>query len=122
MDQSFWLWNGNLIPPLDTLSFYWKWTLQVPSPHCCKFHHHSYIFILSPFFVHYTRRDIPLVLISFKETFDFHKAAKVHIIHGLKFVLSLQYSIDKCYALALKAELYTSFYINVKITRAGTET
>jgi hypothetical protein len=25
------LWNSNFIPPLGALSFYWRWTLQVPS-------------------------------------------------------------------------------------------
>ena len=24
---------------LDTLSFYWRWILQIPSPYCRAFHH-----------------------------------------------------------------------------------
>jgi hypothetical protein len=38
LGQSFWLWGGNPIPPLDTFSFYWRWTLQVTSLHCWAFH------------------------------------------------------------------------------------
>ena len=30
--------DGNPIPPLDALSFYSRWMLQVPSPQCCAFH------------------------------------------------------------------------------------
>lgn len=37
LDQSFWLWDNNPIPPLDVLSFYWRRTLQVPFPHCWVF-------------------------------------------------------------------------------------
>ena len=32
------MWDGNLNSPLNALSFYWRWTLQVPSPHCWAFH------------------------------------------------------------------------------------
>jgi len=34
--EQFWVraFDGNLIPPLDVLFFYWRWTLQVPSPLC----------------------------------------------------------------------------------------
>ena len=31
------LWDGNLIHLLDAPLFYWKWSLQVPSPHCWAF-------------------------------------------------------------------------------------
>jgi hypothetical protein len=34
----FGLWHGNPILPLDALTFYWRWTLQVPFPHCRAFH------------------------------------------------------------------------------------
>jgi hypothetical protein len=37
LSQSFWLWDGNSIPPLDALSFHWLWTLQVPSSHYWEF-------------------------------------------------------------------------------------
>lgn len=47
LDQSFWLLDGNPFPPLDTLSFSWRWTLQVPSPHCWAFYLYSLPF--SPF-------------------------------------------------------------------------
>jgi hypothetical protein len=30
--------DGNPIPPLDALFFYWRWALQVPSPHCRALH------------------------------------------------------------------------------------
>ena len=33
MGQRFCLWDDNPIPPLDALSFYWRWTLQVPFSH-----------------------------------------------------------------------------------------
>jgi hypothetical protein len=34
LGQSFLLWNSNSIPSLDVLSLHWRWTLQVPPPHC----------------------------------------------------------------------------------------
>jgi hypothetical protein len=34
---SFWLWDDNPIPSPDALSFYWRWTLLVPSRHCWAF-------------------------------------------------------------------------------------
>ena len=37
---------GNPIPPLDALPSYWRWTQQVPSPHCRVFH--LRLFPLSP--------------------------------------------------------------------------
>jgi hypothetical protein len=33
LGQSFWLWDGNPILPLDVLSLHWRWTLQVSSLH-----------------------------------------------------------------------------------------
>jgi hypothetical protein len=39
--SKYWLWDGSPIPSLDALSFYWRWTLQVPSPHCWAFHPRS---------------------------------------------------------------------------------
>ena len=41
LSQIFWLWHGNPIPSPDTLSFYWRWSLQVSSPHCRAFHQRS---------------------------------------------------------------------------------
>ena len=38
LGQSFWLWNGNPTPPLETLSFYWTWNLQVAPPQCLAFY------------------------------------------------------------------------------------
>ena len=43
MPQQFWIRVfdcGMATPPLhrDVLSFYWRWALQVPSPHCRAFH------------------------------------------------------------------------------------
>ena len=46
LGQSFWLWSGNPIPPLDVLSFYWRWTLQVSSSHCRAFHLRSSLWVL----------------------------------------------------------------------------
>lgn len=48
---------------------------------------------------------IYLVSIAFKEAFNFCNATQVYVIHGLKFVLSMQYLIDKYYSLVLKAVL-----------------
>ena len=41
LGQSFWLWDGNSIPPLDVLSLHWRWALQVPPPHCRALHPRS---------------------------------------------------------------------------------
>ena len=38
LGQCFWLWDGNPIPAVYALTFYWRWTLQVPSPHCWAFY------------------------------------------------------------------------------------
>ena len=38
MGQNFWLWDGNPIPPVDALSFCWRWALQVSSSNCRTFH------------------------------------------------------------------------------------
>jgi hypothetical protein len=46
LGQNFRLCYGNLIPPLDAPSFYWKWNIQFPSPHYGAFHLRS--FPLSP--------------------------------------------------------------------------
>ena len=34
--------NGNFIPPIHSLSFYWRWILQVLSPHYWAFHLRSH--------------------------------------------------------------------------------
>jgi hypothetical protein len=40
--EQFWVrvfdWPWQPIPPPDALSFHWRWTLQVPSPHWRAFH------------------------------------------------------------------------------------
>jgi hypothetical protein len=38
LGQSFSLWNGDPIPPVDVLSLHWRWTLQVRPPHYRALH------------------------------------------------------------------------------------
>ena len=60
----FFLWDSNTIPPLDDLSFYWRWTLWLPSLHWWGFYLRSCPLIperLSPLrsFVLSTRSPLP---------------------------------------------------------------